>query len=79
MGKRSSRYDAVPAVSQMGQARAAASSRRKPTAAERDAAYRKALGLDLGQELPGQIGTQSSAGGSRGGRGRAQKGKGRNS
>jgi len=57
------------------------------TQAERDAEYRRALGLDPdtgrpgapAERLPGQIGTQSSAGGSRGGRGASQKGKGKQS
>jgi len=60
---------------------------KRGTWAERDAAYRKALGLDPdtgrpgapAERLPAQIGTQSSAGGARGGRGARQKGKGTNS
>lgn len=57
------------------------------TQAEKDAEYRRALGLDPdtgrpgapAERLPPQIGTQASAGGSRGGRGASNKGKGRNS
>jgi hypothetical protein len=44
-----------------------------------DAAYRAALGLGEGQPLPNTLGTQASAGGARGGRGAAQKGRGRRS
>jgi len=57
------------------------------TQAERDAEYRRALGLEPetgrpgapAERLPSQIGTQASAGGSRGGRGASNKGKGRRS
>lgn len=51
--------------------------RKKGTQAERDAAYRKALGLAPDQKLPGVLGIQATAGGSRGGRGARQRGKGK--
>ncbi len=43
-----------------------------------DAAYRKALGLQDGDKLPKALGQTDSTGSARGGRGAAQKGKGRN-
>ena len=44
--------------------------------ASADAAYRKALGVEVGTPLPSKLGNSSSAGSARGGRGSAQKGKG---
>ncbi len=44
---------------------------------DKDRAYRKALGLPEQGQLPPVIGTQSSAGAARGGRGAAQRGRGR--
>ena len=55
---------------------AAAAPRRRRRQAGDDEAYRKALGVADGQPLPGKIGQADSAGGARGGRGAAQKGKG---
>ena len=41
-----------------------------------DAAYRKALGVKADAPLPSVLGSSSSSGAGRGGRGHAQKGKG---
>lgn len=57
--------------------KAAAALARSQTRAERDRQYRAALGIPDGQPLPAQIGTQASAGAARGGKGAAQRGKGR--
>jgi hypothetical protein len=43
----------------------------------RDAQYRAALGVDPGAALPATIGTASSAGAARGGRGASTRGRGR--
>ncbi|WP_455754639.1 zinc finger domain-containing protein [Streptomyces rimosus] len=50
--------------------------RRRPTLADVDRAYREALGVGQGDQLPRMLGTVSSAGAARGGRGASRKGKG---
>jgi hypothetical protein len=52
--------------------------RRAKDRAKTDAAYRQALGISDDKPLPSKIGQATSGGASRGGRGAAQKGKGRN-
>lgn len=50
--------------------------RRRNQRATDDAAYREALGVAPGAALPSKVGQADSAGGARGGKGAAQKGKG---
>jgi hypothetical protein len=58
---------------------ASKSEKRRAEQLRRDAAYRRALGIKPGEDLPGKLGQAASGGGGRGGRGAAQKGHGRNS
>ncbi|WP_310728272.1 hypothetical protein [Streptomyces sp. N2A] len=50
--------------------------KRRRTQGDADRAYRQALGVAQGERLPRTLGTVSSAGAARGGRGASRKGKG---
>ncbi|AOZ61274.1 hypothetical protein SEA_DARTHPHADER_34 [Mycobacterium phage DarthPhader] len=51
---------------------AAKNVRAREARAAADAAYRKALGVEPDQKIPGSIGSFASSGAARGGRGRSQ-------